>query len=85
MRTLPPLDNETLEQMKQPLRLELTMADGLALLATMQLALRHPKFKKTPTAASMDILARSIQKALSDRVPKIAMLCEAGWNERFDK
>jgi hypothetical protein len=62
--------------------------DGLTavtLLATIQLALRHPTFKDAPTAHLMKTLAQMIQDRMTQQEPKLAFLLEAGWHERFDR
>ena len=80
-----PLDKKTERDMEKPLRIEIKVSEGLALLSTLQLAMRHPDFKKTPTYQWIDAFAHSLQKGITDLAPGLTFLCEAGWNERFDR
>lgn len=67
------------------IKLEITVAQGLHMLATMQLAFRHPRFKTSPTAKATEPLARKLQEAIVKAEPSLSFICEAGWKERFDR
>jgi hypothetical protein len=82
---LPPLNPVTAEQMKLPIEMHIDVLEGLSLLGALQLSLRHPNFKKTTTAKFIDAFARSLQETIVKKAPGLEFLCEAGWNERFDR
>ncbi len=82
---MPPLDRQTTLDMEKPLRIEMKTSEGLALLATLQLALRHPEFKKKPTAQWIKMFADGLQKGICQQAPGLTFLCDAGWKEEFDR
>lgn len=51
-------------------------------LATLQLALRHPDFP-TNTSEIVEDFARGLQQRLS-LTPQLAAICERGWDQKFD-
>lgn len=82
---LPELDEATQAAWNTPIQIQsFTVGEGVALLGTLQLALRHPGFRARPTAKWIEEFARALQKAIVSKAPKLAFLCEAGWNKRFD-
>jgi hypothetical protein len=64
-------------------QLHLTPAQAMALLGTIQLALRHPA-NVGPTARAMRDLALMIENWLQDCGPAVKKLCELGWNPDED-
>lgn len=82
---LPHFSPQLIEQMKQPITMQIDVTEALGLLGTLQLALRHPVFKKRPTAKFIEAFARSLQETIVKKAPGLEFLCEAGWKEEFDR
>ena len=66
-----------------PIQLNLDAATAFMLMATIQLASRHPVANQGPTVGKMCELARQIQGHLSV-TQNWAALCEAGWDPACD-
>ncbi len=54
-------------------------------IGTSQLALRHPAFKKRPTARFAKQFGEDLEKEIVRLDPKLAMAAAAGWNPKFDR
>jgi hypothetical protein len=65
------------------IELHLDAFAAFELLATIQLACRHPSFETSRTLQRVVQLAKALQAHLS-RTPNLAALCEAGWKPDFD-
>jgi len=79
------LKPETEAAMRCPFILNTNVLTALTMLGALQLALRHPRFKGTPSGQEMTNVARDIQRVLEQAIPECKFLMEAGWNERFDR
>lgn len=71
-------------QDKQPVRIEFTKQQLWMILATIQLACRHPKFN-CPTRQAVEEWAREVGAAIVSNDQDLRMLFEMGWNKQFDK
>lgn len=80
-----PLDEITKQQCEQEITMTLKVYEALGLLATLQLALRHPNFHRQPTAVWIKQYAEDLQKQIVSKAPKLRFLCDAGWNPKFDR
>ena len=58
---------------------------AIAVLATIQLASRHPAFPHTQTTQNAEGFARALQALLTHRDPDLGPLLEAGWSAALDE
>lgn len=83
------MDNEidiftaALGKVREPVVLELTVAQALVLIVQLQLACRHPS-NIGPTRRTAEGIARVIQDAIGRDSPEAGRLLERGWHEVFD-
>jgi hypothetical protein len=75
-------DIQALQEMP-PLKIEMDAGAAFELLATLQLASRHPVASRSQTLKHSCALAREIQKYLSV-TENLKALCEAGWKPKSD-
>ena len=66
------------------LKFELGLIEAVGLLGTLQLALRHPEFKKRPTGKWIKTFAEQLEHAIVEKDHSLAMVCAAGWLKKFD-
>src|SRR5271169_4810799 len=59
-------------------------ASLIALVGTLQLALRHPKFAQGPTAAWVRQFAHDLIKSIPEDRPYLKKVAEMGFNTSFD-
>jgi len=67
----------------EPCQLSLLPSVAFQLLATIQLASRHPGAAQSGAMQQSVAIARALQKHLSV-TPNLRALCEAGWNPAHD-
>lgn len=81
----PPMTSADIQALQAMPLLKIEMDAGAAfeLLATIQLASRHPLASQSQTLQHSCALARKIQEHLSV-TENLATLCEAGWNPESD-
>lgn len=82
---MPDLDPVTLAQMEEKLRLELTVLEALSLLGTLQLALRHPEFRKQPTAGLDRCIRPRPPKSHRRQSPQDRPPLRRRWHKAFDQ
>lgn len=73
---------DDIEALRQRIRIEIDGESALDLIATIQLACRHPKFD-CATRDFVERFARDLQQEIA-RTRRLALLLEAGWHSRFD-
>lgn len=62
------------------IRLEITPAAAMILLANVQLALRHPGNAESATAATARAIGETLEQSLASLGPGCAAMAAAGWN-----
>jgi hypothetical protein len=67
-----------------PLSISLTAERVLQLVGTIQLALRHERFRSTDVAIDMALFATSLERELVRREPELAPVLAAGWDASQD-
>ncbi len=74
---------EMSDRSKFSLSIHLDLAEAMGMLATLQLASRHPA-NHGPTAERMRVIADKLEAALSKLGPATAELCRRGWDSNHD-
>lgn len=82
MNDVPKMDEETRLLMGVPVDIQADVHTCLCLIATIQLACRHPHFKG-PTRDVVTGLARMLQVKIG-RTPLLRSMMAAGWERVFD-
>lgn len=77
------LDEQTKAAMEMPITVQMEVLDAVSLIGALQLVLRHPEFRKRPTAKFVEGWTRQLQEHIS-LTPVLAELLELGWNPAFD-
>jgi hypothetical protein len=67
-----------------PIPIEMGVKEAYALVALLQLALRHPGTVGTPTGRIGHHIARALQGRLGNIDPMISASLEQGWNQELD-
>ncbi len=67
----------------RPIQLELSPDQAFCLVATIQLALRHPG-NRGPTSKVAEAIGRALQDGLAAQDAELGRLCERGWHPVFD-
>lgn len=65
--------------------IEIDKIHALSLLATIQLALRHPDFPERPTGKWAKQFGENLEKQLVAEDPSLAFVAAAGWRKEFDR
>lgn len=76
------LTSEDAEALGRRIQIQIDGESALGLIATIQLACRHPKFD-CATRAFVERFARDLQQEIA-QTRNVALLLEAGWSEKFD-
>ena len=67
----------------QPVRLDIDKATAWRVIATIQLACRHPEFKGQ-TRDNVEDFARTMCASLTAHDPALRKLLDMGWDQTFD-
>jgi hypothetical protein len=66
------------------IKLDLTVQKAMELVATIQLALRHPGYREHDIAAHMALFAVSLETEIVRQAPELAPVLAAGWDPSQD-
>jgi len=74
-------DFKALFEDPQPIELELSKYQAWCLMATIQLAFKHPQVAESSTMRAAVMIARGLQEIVS-QTPALARVAERGWTEK---